>query len=74
MVASSVSTSGTDASRGQPATRLRRPFSRGDRVAMALGVMLTAALLLLSAWRVGRHVLRDRAVTPGESAGQPHTH
>jgi hypothetical protein len=41
---------------------------------MALGVMLTAALLLLSAWRVGRHVLRDRAVTPGESAGQPHTH
>lgn len=71
---SSVPTTRTDASRGRLPTRHRRPLSRGDRAAMALGVMLTAAMLLHGAWRVGRHVLRDRIVTPGKSAEQQHAH
>lgn len=54
--------------------RRRSAFTRGDRGALACGVVLTFCLLTWFSWRLAQTVVGDRAVGAGRPAVQAHGH
>lgn len=54
--------------------RARKPFSRRDRLSLAIGCALSLAVLTWAGWLAGSNAWRDRVVPAAGASTEGHKH